>query len=71
MKDKLEKTGHRKFYYRFVDGMRGFGFALLGILLLATPVFIATQVNAAEAYAEPNTSVVETSEEEPSSSTAE
>jgi len=52
MKDKLEKTGRRKPYYRLVNALRGAGFSLLALIALATPVFIAFQVDAAETYAQ-------------------
>ena len=70
MKDKLHKTGHTKPYYRFVSALRGFGFSLLALVVLATPVAIAAGVNAYEAAAE-QTSHVETTSEEPVSSSAE
>ena len=51
MKDKLHKTGHKKLYYRFLSFAKGFGFSLLAIALLATPVAIAAGVNAYETTA--------------------
>ena len=62
MKDKLHKTGHKKAYYRFLSLVKGFGFSLLAIVLLATPVAIAAGVNAYETSAA-HTSQVEEVEE--------
>ena len=58
MKDKLHKTGHKKGFYRFVSALKGIGFSLLAIAVLATPVAIAASVSAEQAYAEPTTSSV-------------
>ena len=46
MKDKLNKTGRKKPYYRFVSAMKGFGFSLLALIVLAAPVAIAMGVSA-------------------------
>jgi hypothetical protein len=45
MKDKLVKTGHKKGYYRFVSTMKGFGFSLLAVIALASPVLIAMDMS--------------------------
>lgn len=68
MKDKLQKTGHTKPYYRFLSLVKGFGFSLLAIVLLATPVAIAAGVNAYETQAQQTSHVEEVSEPEASSS---
>ena len=62
MKDKLTRTGHKKAYYRFRSGVKGFGVAVLALLLFATPVLIAYDVAARETLAE---ETVQVSEEEP------
>ena len=59
MKDKLVKTGHKKFYYRFVGALRGLGFSLLAVVALASPVFIAVGISANEAHAAETSEVVE------------
>ncbi len=64
MKDKLVKTGRHKPYYRFVGALKGFAFSLLAILVLASPVLIASGVAAQHAAAEETSHVVES--EEPS-----
>ena len=71
MKDKLQKTGHKKPYYRFLSLVKGFGFSLLAIVLLATPVAIAAGVNAYEASAEHTAQVEEKSVEPVDSSLGE
>ena len=68
MKDKLEKTGHRKHYYRFLRSLRGAGFSILALAAFATPVFVALGVNATEATA--GTAVQVTSEAPEDSSSA-
>ena len=61
MKDKLNKTGRKKPYYRFVSAMKGFGFSLLALIVLAAPVAIAMGVSAyqSEVRAEETTQVEE------------
>ena len=57
MKDKLVKNGKRKPYYRFIAAVKGLGFSLLAVLVLASPVLIALDVATHEARAEETTHV--------------
>lgn len=68
MKDKLVKNGRHKPYYRFVGALKGLGFSLLALIVLASPVVIAMEVSANEAHAEETSRV---QEEEPSASSSE
>lgn len=52
MKDKLEKTGHRKRYYQFRYFVVAFLFVLTAVAASAIPVGISIQLAEAEARAE-------------------
>lgn len=56
MKDKLEKTGHKKFYYRVKTVFTVILFTLAVIALSAIPVGITFKLAEAKAKAEPETS---------------
>lgn len=44
MKNKLEKTGHKRFYYRVRGVFHVFLFSLIGLSLLAVPVGITYHI---------------------------
>ena len=52
MKDKLEKTGHKKAYYRARTALGVFAFALASLSLAAIPVGITYQIAETQAKAE-------------------
>ena len=44
MKNKLEKTGHKRIYYRMRGAFHVFLFSLIGLSLLAVPVGITYHI---------------------------
>ena len=59
MKDKLIKTGHKKFYHRFFRGLRVMGIAVALMTVSAIPVLVSlTTVTQANAKAEEEKVVV-------------
>jgi hypothetical protein len=52
MKDKLVKTGHRKFYYRLQTTLVAFAFSLVVVLFAAIPVAITYRLASADAKAD-------------------
>ena len=63
MKDKLVRTGHKKFYYRMRAFSRGLLFSILVLAAFSAPVLIAYGVNLYETKAE-EAKVEESSEQE-------
>ncbi len=67
MKDKLEKTGHRKRYYQFRHFVMAFLIALGALAVSAIPVGISirlAEAEAAAAYVETSSSIPEEGEAE-------
>ena len=70
MKDKLVKTGHRKFYYRLQTTLVAFAFALVVVLFAAIPIAITYRLAVANAAAESSKNSTEENYEKVESSSS-